>query len=59
MRKFEYKFVDVKVSFGLNWNKKIEEAEAQWNKLGQEGWQFCTHGNGVIIFMREIEDQGL
>ena len=36
--------------------KKIREAEARWNELGREGWQFCMHGNGVIVFMREIEE---
>lgn len=58
MKKFEYKFAEIKAPLGFNWNKKIEEIEAQWNKLGQEGWQFCTQGNGVIVFMREIENSG-
>ncbi len=56
MKKFEYKMVEIKTSLGFDWQKKIREAEARWNELGQEGWQFCMHGNGVIVFMREIEE---
>ena len=55
MKKYEYKMVEIKTKLGLDWQKKIREAEAQWNELGREGWQFCMHGNGVLVFMREIE----
>ena len=55
MKKYEYKMVEIKTKLGLDWQKKIREAEEQWNELGQEGWQFCMHGDGVIVFMREIE----
>lgn len=55
MKKFEYKMVEIKTSIGFDWQKKIREAEEQWNELGREGWQFCMHGNGVLVFMREIE----
>ena len=55
MKKYEYKMVEVQVKLGFDWKKKIREAEARWNELGQEGWQFCMHGNGVLVFMREIE----
>ena len=55
MKKYEYKMVEVKMTLGIDWKKKVREAEARWNELGQAGWQFCTRGNDVIIFMREIE----
>ena len=51
MKKYEYKMVEVKTTLGFDWKKKVREAE-----LGREGWQFCTRGNDVIIFMREIEE---
>ena len=56
MKKFEYKMAEIKTSLGFDWQKKIREAEARWNELGREGWQFCMHGDGVIVFMREIEE---
>ncbi len=56
VKKFEYKMAEIKTSLGFDWQKKIREAEARWNELGREGWQFCMHGNGVIVFMREIEE---
>ncbi len=55
MKKFEYKFVRFRDRI-LGYEKKIQEAEEEWNRLGQDGWQFCKEGNGVIIFMREIEE---
>ena len=55
MKKYEYKFAQFKVSLGLDWNKKVKQLEEEWNKLGQEGWQFCMQGEGVLVFMREIE----
>ena len=55
MKKYEYKFAPFKVPLGLDWNKKIKQLEAEWNGLGQEGWQFCMQGDGVLVFMREIE----
>ena len=58
MKKYEYKMVEVKTTLGFDWKKKVREAEERWNELGREGregWQFCTWGNDVIIFMREIE----
>ena len=56
MKRFEYKFADIKTPLGLDWNKKREELERQWNQLGAAGWQFCMSGNGVLVFMREIEE---
>lgn len=56
MKKFEYKFAEIKTPLGLDWGKKIREMERQWNQLGQEGWQFCMSENGVLVFMREIEE---
>ena len=56
MKKYEYKMVEVKTTLGFDWKKKVREAEERWNALGREGWQFCTRGNDVIIFMREIEE---
>ena len=55
MKKYEYKFAQFKVPLGLDWNKKVKQLEEEWNKLGQEGWQFCMQGEGVLVFMREIE----
>ncbi len=56
MKRFEYKFVQFPKEIGFDYKKKIIESEKQWNQLGSEGWMFCKEGNGVIIFMREIED---
>ena len=56
MKKYEYTMVEVKTTLGFDWKKKVREAEERWNALGREGWQFCTRGNDVIIFMREIEE---
>lgn len=55
MKKYEYKFVQFPKHFGLDYEKKIREIEVEWNKLGTEGWKFCKEGNGVIIFIKEIE----
>lgn len=55
MKKFEYKFVQFPKQLGFDYEKKVRESEKEWNKLGQDGWQFCKEGNGVIIFIREIE----
>jgi len=56
MKKYEYKFVKEGVKFGFDTNKKIEEAESQWNGLGEQGWKFCKEGSGVMIFIREIDE---
>ena len=53
MRKFEYKFVKISLKLGFDYDKKIRELERQWNELGEEGWQFCWAGDGVLVFMRE------
>ncbi len=50
MKKYEYKFVKAEMKLGLDYSKKIKAAEAEWNQLGAEGWQFCKEGNGVLIF---------
>ena len=55
MKQYEYKFAQFKVPLRLDWSKKIRKLEEEWNKLGQEGWQFCMQGDGVLVFMREIE----
>ena len=55
MKKYEYKFAQFKVPLGLDWNKKVKQLEDEWNALGREGWQFCMQGDGVLVFMREIE----
>ena len=55
LKKYEYKFVEVKGKIGLDFSKKVSDAEKQWNELGMEGWKFCTWGNGVMIFMREVD----
>lgn len=54
MKKYEYKFVKQEVKLGFVQEKKIDVVEKEWNKLGQEGWQFCKEGNGCVIFMREL-----
>jgi len=56
VKKYEYKFVNEKMKLGFDFNKKIEEAEQDWNKLGEQGWKFCSEGNGTIIFIREIDN---
>ena len=55
MKKFEYKFADIKTPPGLDWGKRLREMERQWNPPGQEGRQFCMSGNGVPAVPREIE----
>ena len=55
MKKYEYKFAQFTVPPGLDWNKKVKQLEDEWNALGREGWQFCMQGDGVLVFMREIE----
>lgn len=56
MKKYEYKFVRKEIKFGFDANKKIEEAENEWNELGNQGWKFCKEGDGVMIFIREINE---
>ena len=35
VKKYEYKFVKEGIRLGFDNNKKIEEAENEWNELGQ------------------------
>lgn len=56
MKRYEYKFMKAKLKIGLNYEKKVDEMEAEWNKLGAEGWRFCTWANDVMVFIRETED---
>lgn len=51
---YAYKFVSFPVKLGFDYAKKVHALEQQWNELGQQGWKFCTQGNGFIVFMREI-----
>lgn len=54
MKKFEYKFVVTKTKLGFDFEKKCKDLENEWNELGQQGWKFCSLGQGVAIFMREV-----
>lgn len=58
MKKYEYKFVKAETklgpSFGPSIDRKLEEEQAIWNKLGQEGRLFCKEGTNVLIFVREL-----
>ena len=54
IKRFEYKFVKKEQKLGFSINKKVEDAEKEWNELGRDGWKFCKEGDGVIIFVREI-----
>jgi len=54
MKKYGYKFLRQEAKLGFVQQKKIEDAEKEWNELGQQGWKFRKEGNGVIIFMREF-----
>ncbi len=56
MKKYEYKFAKTKAKIGFDYEKKIKELEHEWNELGQHGWKFCSWGDGVVIFIREIEE---
>ena len=56
MKKYEYKFIMQKATVGLNFEKKVKDAEEEWNELGLQGWKFCKEGNGCMVFMREIDD---
>lgn len=53
MKKYEYRFVRTKARLGLDYDKKVSEAETQWNELGREGWRFCTWVDGAAVFVRE------
>lgn len=55
MKRYEYKFIKQEAKLGFAQQKKIEEAEKEWNDLGMQGWKFCKEGNGVIIFIREMD----
>ena len=42
---YEYKVVPVQNEVGFDFNKKCARLEEQMNRLGKEGWRFCTfHG---------------
>lgn len=56
MKKFEYKFVKNEAKLGFKMEKKIEDAQHEWNELGKDGWQFCKEGINYTIFMREITE---
>jgi hypothetical protein len=56
MKKYEYKFVKEGFKFAFDFDKRIEEVEHQWNELGKQGWKFCKEVNGVMIFIREIDE---
>ena len=56
LEKYEYKFIESKGKIGLDFSKKVSDAEKQWNELGMGGWKFCTWGNGVMIFIREVDE---
>jgi hypothetical protein len=56
MKKYEYKFLVSKTKLGFDFEKKCASLEKEWNELGQQGWKFCSWGNGVAIFMREIDE---
>lgn len=55
MKKFEYKFVPFPNRIFSTQEEKLKTSESQWNKLGNEGWEFCKEGNGCIIFKRELD----
>ena len=56
MKRFEYKFVEMKAPIGFDTGKKLRALEEGWNQLGREGWQFCMNGDGVLVCMREITE---
>lgn len=56
MKKYEYKFIAQRIVIGLDYEKKMKNAEAEWNELGRQGWKFCWEGNGCIVFIREYDD---
>ena len=49
MTQYEYKVVRQKMKLGFDYDKKLDELEAEWNQLGAEGWKFCTAASGVHI----------
>ena len=55
MKQYEYKFIRSKMKLGFDYDKKITETEAEWNKLGAEGWKFCSWANEAVIFIRETD----
>ena len=38
MKQYEYKFVKSKLKVGFDYDKKVEDMEAEWNELGSQGW---------------------
>ena len=42
MKKYEYKFVEVKGKIGLDFSKKVSDTEKQWNERGMDGGRFFT-----------------
>jgi hypothetical protein len=55
MKQYEYKFIRSKMKISFDYDKKITETEAEWNKLGAEGWKFCSWANEAVIFIRETD----
>lgn len=57
MKKYEYHFWYENNKFAPT--KEIQERtiEAEWNRLGAEGWRYCSTGWSCVIFMRAIQDE--
>lgn len=56
MQGYEYKFVKAEFKWGLDYGKSLVEIQEEWNKLGKQGWRFCAFEDGIVVFMREIEE---
>lgn len=56
MKEYEYKFLKTDIKWGVDYGKNLTEIQAEWNKLGKQGWKFCAFEDEVVIFIREIEN---
>ncbi len=58
MKKYEYKWVDLRMPWSMDSNKQMNDFIDKLNELGQEGW-ILVSGVEVAkyaVFMREISE---
>lgn len=56
MKEYEYKFLKAEIKWGFDYGKSLVEIQGEWNKLGKQGWRFCAFEDGIVVFMRELEE---
>ena len=56
MRRYEYYFWYQKTpTFNINKEKTNRLIEAEWQRLGREGWKYCCTVWEAVVFIREVE----